>query len=73
MKASQRVRRGFKQAKKLTNKSNRQISLDAGYNENLVNLFMTGQTDDMFMNTLDDVCQKGLGMTLDTIWRMGKS
>jgi len=72
MKASQRTRRGLKKALELTGKSKRQASLDAGYNENLLNLFMKGKTDDMFMNTFDDVCIKGLGMTLDTIWRMGK-
>lgn len=72
MKASQRVRRGINQAIKLTGKSQRQASIDAGYNENLLNLFMKGKTDDIKLNTLNDICVKGFGFNLDAIWSMGK-
>ena len=72
MKASQRVRKGILKAMVLTGKSARQASLDAGYNENLLNLFMKRKTEDIKLNTLDDICVKGFGFSLDAIWSMGK-
>lgn len=69
MKARVQFRRGLKAAHKATGISFRQASLKAGYNENQINRFM--KSTDMLICTMDDICDKGFGMSFDTVFRMG--
>ena len=64
-------RKGFHEAIRVTGKSSRRASLDAGFNENQLNRFLSGDTD-MKLGTLVDLCEKGFDLPMETIFRMGK-
>ena len=70
MTVNQQFRRGIRKALKITDLSTRQVSLKAGYNEHQVNRFLKGM--DIKLSTLDDICNKGLGIEFETVYRMGK-
>ena len=70
MKATERYQIGLSKAADVTGKSFRAASLDAGYNQNQVGRFVSGETD-IKMRTLEAICEKGFGMTMETIYEMG--
>ena len=69
--ASDTFRRGFKTVIKNTGISARQASLNAGFNENQLNRFISGKTD-IKLNTLDRLCESGFGLPMETVYRMGQ-
>ncbi len=71
MKASAQFRKGIARASEVTGISTRKASIDAGYNENQLNRFLSGSTD-IKVITLDDICVNGFGLPFDTVYRMGK-
>ena len=70
MRAAAQFRKGIRKAIRLTDTSSRQASLKSGYNQHQINRFLSG--DDIKLETLQDICTKGFGMTFETIYRMGK-
>ena len=71
MKAAAQFRAGLKEASRVTKISYRKASLDAGYNENQVIRFVSGDND-IKLTTLDDICRNGFGLPFDTVFRMGE-
>ena len=71
MKSALQYRKGLLEAIRVTGISARQASLNAGFNENQLNRFISGKTD-IKLNTLDSLCESGFGLPMDTVYRMGK-
>jgi len=71
MKSALQYRKGLSEAIRVTGISARQASMKAGFNENQLNRFMSGKTD-IKLNTLDNLCELGFGLPMETVYRMGK-
>jgi hypothetical protein len=61
---------GLRKASEVTGISTRQASLRAGYNQNQLNRFFSRETD-IKLGTLNDICELGFGMTMETVYRLG--
>jgi len=68
--ASDQFRKGLLRALKLKNISQRQASLQAGYNENMLNHFITNGTDIKLVN-LARVCDS-IGFDLLSVFELGR-
>ena len=64
-------KRGIEKAMDVTGTSARQASLKAGYNQNQIGRFLQGRND-VLLGTLEDICTKGFGMSLETVFQMGE-
>ena len=64
--------RGFRKALAHTDKSKRAVSLDAGFNENLLGEYMRGENRDIQFMTVEKLCEEGLGMSFNEVWILGQ-
>jgi hypothetical protein len=71
MTESDKFRRGILKAIEITGVVASVASVNAGHNRNQVARFLSG-ANDIKLATLGDICTKGFGMPLDTVYRMGK-
>ena len=71
MKATVQYRRGLAEAVRITGKSARQASLDAGFNADQFKRFVSGKTD-IKLGTLEKLCEFGFGLPMESVFRLGK-
>ena len=71
MKSTLQYRKGLAKAVEVTGISARQASLNAGFNENQLNRFVSGRTS-IKLDTLEALCEEGFGLTMESIFRLGK-
>lgn len=64
-------KRGMTKASEVTGISARQASLRAGFNQNQVGRFLQGRND-VLLGTLERLCVKGFGMSLESVFKMGE-
>ena len=67
---TERMQAGIRAASKQTHITPRQASLKAGFNQNQLLRFLTGQTG-IKIQTLDDICNNGFGLTFNQVWILG--
>lgn len=70
MTVKERMIKGIKVASIVTGVSTRQASLQAGFNQNQLVRFFSGNHDIM-LNTLEDICVKGYGLSFDKVYEFG--
>lgn len=70
MQVKERMMKGIKVASVVTGISTRQAALAAGYNQNQLVRFFSGNHD-ILLTTLEDICVKGYGLTFDKVYEFG--
>jgi hypothetical protein len=62
---------GIREASRITKISTRQASIRAGFNQNQLNRFLSGDTD-IKLGTLVKLCRDGFGLNMETVYNLGK-
>ena len=71
MESMLQYRKGLTEAVRITGISGRQASRNANYNDDQFKRFVSGATD-IKLGTIIKLCEKGFGLTLDSVFRLGK-
>lgn len=67
----EQFRNGIRKALKMQGTNPGHVSVKAGYNRNLLRLFLNGNNGISLM-TLDSICRKGLDMTFNDVLILGQ-